>query len=264
MVNFNSTNPVIIQFTPFAGGKFISNCLSLSKYAVPQHTRAAEYLIDTPDDYLFRYETAINSLAPKHDMTNWIALYEYGDMNLYGPAQESWRTGNPTVNYINSITDQLSNSNLKFFICSHRGPGEVLNLLKVWPNATVIVLKNYRKFFDIAAKLKTSNLQPIETRAGNYCKEKYNMLKGHDWPTWEQFENDNYVTDFAEMQQFYLWHLVKNKKMVVDVDSIIFDEELFVDNMQQLYTQLGFDDFNSDAITAFWKRYMSLHVDIAV
>lgn len=264
MVNFNSTNPVIIQFTPFAGGKFISNCLSLSKYAVPQDTRAAEYLINNSDDYQFRLETALNSLAPRHDMLNWISMYEYGDADLYGPVQEIWRTGNPTVNYINSLTEQLSNSNLKFFICSHRGPGEVSNLLKVWPNATVIVLKNYRKFFEIAAKLKTSDLQPIESYAGNYCKEKYNMLKGHDWPTWEQFENDNYITDNTEMQQFYLWHLVKNKKMVVDVDSTIFDEALFISNMQQLYTQLGFDDFNSSAIATFWKRYMSLHVDIAV
>lgn len=52
--------------------------------------------------------------------------------------------------------------------------------------------------------------------------------------------------------------------MVVDVDSTIFDEALFISNMQQLYTQLGFDDFNSSAIATFWKRYMSLHVDIAV
>jgi hypothetical protein len=126
------------------------------------------------------------------------------------------------------------------------------------------MLKNYRKFFDIAAKLKTSNLQPIESYAGNYCKEKYNILKGHDWPTWEQFENDNYITDNDEMQKFYLWHLVKNKKIVVDVDSTIFAAELFISNMQQLYTQLGFDDFDPSAIGKFWKRYMSLHVDIAV
>lgn len=260
MVKFDSKNPVIIQFTPFAGGKFISNCLSLSKHAVPQNKTAAEYLINTPDDYQFRLATALESLPPRYDMINWIALYEYGDMNLYGPVQQLWRTGALTVNYINSITDRLSNSNLKFFICSHNGPDEVLNLLKVWPNASVIVLKNYRKFFKTAAQLKTSNLQPIETYAGNYCKEKYNMLKGNDWPTWEQFERDDYVTNISEMQQFYIWHFVKNKKMVVDVDSTIFNKESFIDGMQKLYTQLEFDDFNSDAIALFWQKYMSLHV----
>jgi len=264
MVNFNSTNSVIIQFTPFAGGKFISNCLSLSKYAVPQDTRAANYLISTPNDYHFRLETALNSLAPRHDMLNWISMYEYGDADLYGLAQEVWRTGNSTVNYINSLTEQLSNSNLKFFICSHRGPGEVLNLLKVWPNSTVVVLKNYRKFLNIAAKLKTSNPQPIELYAGNYCKEKYDVLKGQDWPTWEQFEENNYVTDIAEMQQFYQWHLVKNNKIIVDIDSTIFDKELFILEMKKLYAQLEFDDFDPIAIGKFWKRYMSLHVDIAV
>jgi hypothetical protein len=264
MVNFNTSNPIIIHFPPFAGGKFISNCLSLSKHAVPQNRQAAEYLLNNPNDYAFRLDTALKSLPPKGDMINWIASYEYGDTDLYGSIHKSWRTEKLSTVSVNAITEKLSNSNLKFFICSHEGPCQVLNLLKVWPNATVIILKNCRKFIDIASQLKTSDLQPIESYAGNYCKEKYNVLKGQDWPTWEQFEKNNYLTDISEMQQFYQWHLVKNNKIIVDIDSTIFNKELFILEMKKLYAQLGFDDFDSEAIVKFWERYIALHIDIAV
>ena len=84
MINFNSSNPIIIQFPRFAGGKFISNCLSLSKHAVPQDKTLAEYLLLRPDDYQFRFDNLINTLPPPHDMINWITYYELGDTQFFG------------------------------------------------------------------------------------------------------------------------------------------------------------------------------------
>jgi hypothetical protein len=53
-VNYQSTNPIIMSFPSFTGGKFISNCLSLSKYACPQDPEAAEYLLKNQNDYDYR------------------------------------------------------------------------------------------------------------------------------------------------------------------------------------------------------------------
>ena len=73
MINYNSHNPVIIQFPRFAGGKFISNCLALSKYAVPQDAATARYLLDNPTDYNYRF-ARVNDTLPKTvgKMKNWI------------------------------------------------------------------------------------------------------------------------------------------------------------------------------------------------
>ena len=93
MINFNSDNPIIIQFPRFAGGKFISNCLSLSKHAVPQDKKLAEYLLLHPDDYQFRFDNLVKTLPPPHDMINWIAQYELGDNQLFGSTHLDWRNG---------------------------------------------------------------------------------------------------------------------------------------------------------------------------
>jgi len=33
--------------------------------------------------------------------------------------------------------------------------------------------------------------------------------------------------------------------------------------IQQLYSDLGLDDFNANLVGTFWKSYINLHVDIA-
>lgn len=53
---FNTKNAVIMAFLPFAGGKFLGNCLSLSKDFCLQDPLAAEYLLQNPTDYDYRLE----------------------------------------------------------------------------------------------------------------------------------------------------------------------------------------------------------------
>ena len=267
MINFNSTNPVIIQFPRFAGGKFISNCLSLSEHTVPQDKKLAEYLLLHPNDYEYRFNNLINTLPPKHDMINWIGKYELGDTQLFGAVYLEWHNGNLGNNQINDITSKLSNSNLKFFISCHSGPEQTYNLLKVWPNATIILLINHVKFSNISAKLKgpTDN---IDQYAGNYCKSKYNLLAGIDWPCWEEFEscgfNIKHLTNYpknilTEIGQFYKWHIINTLPLLFDIDSCIFDKNKFLMSIQTLYQDLNLPDFNATLISNFWQKYIEFH-----
>ena len=153
MVNYQSTNPVILQFTRFAGGKFIGQCLALSRHAVPQDKEMAKYLLENPTDYAYRVKCLTQTLPPSlEEMGDWINKYELGDTQLYGPAHQQWKTtGIPVANV---VTELLSNSNQKFFIVNHAYEA-LPNLLNVWPNATIILFTNFRKFFDIAKVLKS-------------------------------------------------------------------------------------------------------------
>jgi hypothetical protein len=70
-INYNSYNPIIIQFPRFAGGKFISNCLALSKHAVPQHSTMAKYLLDNS---IFEKSKFLSAMAKLYEQLGMMIL----------------------------------------------------------------------------------------------------------------------------------------------------------------------------------------------
>jgi hypothetical protein len=270
-INFQSYNPVIIQFPAFAGGKFISNCLALSNGAVPQDSKLVEYLLNYPDDYQYRFNMVINTLpSTQKNMLNWISNYELGDTQLFGPGHLEWKNGNINKQNINKITKKLSNSNLKFFIVSHSGPEEVRNILKIWPNATVLMLINYVKFGTIAHRLKHNIGKYNEQYTGNYCKSMYSQLAGPDWPLWEEFESCGFNIKKlnncpehiqTEMSQYYQWHTVPTDPFLIDIDRHIFNKLQFLKLIHRVYQALELKDFNANMVGKFWQQYMNLHID---
>lgn len=274
MYNFNSPNAIIVYYPSFTGGKFISNCLSLSKHAIPQSAEAGRHLLDHPDDYEFRFNVVMSTLPEKSDMKKWVQQYELGDRNLFIQEDvETWYSGG-----INVVTDtrdiihKIIDHKFDFFITAHGGSfsSETQNLLKVWPNAKVIVLINYEKFWAIASTLKTDRVfNSITDVAGDDCKERYNEIKGISWPSWEEFQTANYNIDLIdvdlsvreEIKQYYKWHLLKNPYFQFDIDNNIFDQDKFLNAMKKLYDQLGYDDFNHDLVGKFWQAYIRLHID---
>lgn len=261
---FDSKNAVILSFPAFSGGKFLSNCLSLSKDACPQDPKAAEYLLNAPDDYDYRSKTILQTLPPEHKMKNW-RHFEFGDLQLYGDASLAWRSG--ISQDPGPLVKKICDSGMKFFICDHSM--EPISLLSVWKNATVIRLINSRRFQDLCLAKKTHNFPEDRTQLnGNYCIEKYEYCRGPDWPDWEEFERYGYdINNFSladrrivdEIGQFYRLHSIKNQVLCFDVDQNYFDVDKFLKAIQCLYEQLGLTDFSAHRLEFFYKKYMSLH-----
>ena len=259
---------IIMSYPRFAGGKFLSNCLSLSKFCCPQDPVSAEYLLDFPDDYEYRLRSVMKTI-PLHrtEMTKWIEKYEFGDTQLYHRAINRWQNG---VNcQPNDLVGRLLRSEFKLFLTAHGGDTHVRNLLKIWPNSTIIKLINHVKFSEISQKLKSTDNKTLEDHAGNYCKQKYQLLAGGDWPSWEEFESVgydvrkllNYREVADEILSFYNWKNIDNTTFLFDVDRVIFNRTKFLEAMEQLYRQLNFTDFDPELVGKFWQSYMSLHVD---
>lgn len=257
-----------MSFPRFAGGKFISNCLSLSKFCCPQDSVSAEYLLGFPDDYEYRLNSIMRTLPAKQsDMINWIEKYEFGDEQLYQNAFGHWKKGIQC--HTNDLVNRLLKSNFKLFLTAHGGDIDVKNLLKAWPDAVIIKLINHTTFSKISQILKSSDNKSIDDYAGNYCKTKYNLLAGPQWPTWEEFESVGYdicrlsgynsVAD--EILTFYNWKDVNNKTLLFDIDSAIFNQTKFLTAIEQLYIDLELSDFKPELVKTFWTSYMSLHVD---
>lgn len=264
-----SENFIILSFPRFAGGKFISNCLSLSRYCCPQDLTTAEYLLTNPEDYDFRLRTVMSTLPPtRSKMINWISQYEFGDREFYGPDVLQWKNG--ICQPPNKLIKLLLDANFKLFLVAHGGDLSVRNLLKVWPKATVIKFVNHVKFSTISKKLKSNNNIELDQYAGNYCKTKYESLAGMDWPSWHEFESSGYNANqfilthpaqiIKEMREFYPEYNT-DTQIIFDVDSCIFNQYKFLTSMEALYQKLNFDDFNADLITKFWQAYIDLHID---
>lgn len=263
-----NNNFIILNFPKFAGGKFISNCLSLSRYCCPQDPTTAEYLLENPLDYEYRFRAIMSTLPPTREkMINWISQYEFGDHRLYGSCVTQWQHGinqKPT-----ELVKSLLTANFKLFLTAHGGDTLVRNLLKIWPQSTVIKLINHTKFSTISQKLKSNDSTSLDEYAGNYSKAKYALLSGPSWPTWEEFESvgydiyqlPNYHNNADEISTFYNWKDINNRSILFDVDRSIFNRSCFLSAMKLLYEKLNLTDYNAELVDKFWQSYMALHVD---
>ena len=280
-INFNADNLIIVWYPQYAGGKFIMNCLSLSRHCTPIEIESCKHLLNYPTDYNYRLAKILSTLPSKDNMTEWLS-YEfhtgkfYGADNSSGPELLAFKrmySGKlrDTGPY-QSIT-QLIDKNINFF-AETRGDGKILSqYLSLWPNAKIIKLINVEKFQTLAVynKQKNNIKRPMSYYCGNECKEKYDSFKGNDWPDWEIFEKNDYNIDkvakhvtisdkiVAEIKQFYSWHTISNPIFNIDVDETYFDKEKFFIQIRKLYDWLGYDDFNETLLSRYYTAYIDLH-----
>lgn len=229
--------PIIVHFPAYAGGKFISNCLSYSNMCMLCDEKSIN---DTLLPAKVKHLRILNTLPSPKDMENWLN-FEFGE-----------------VTKVCSISKLLAN-NRYFFITVH-------NLINTqyWVNVfgskcNVISIVNARKFQKIAASLKDpGGRRPVDF--GNECEEKYNYLKGPDWPDWEEFENFGYQSGISEIQEFYPV-LKVTKHLIFNLDSVIFDRTKFLIHIEELYKQLKLTDFNKVKcyIDDYYQQYIKLH-----
>lgn len=258
---------VIVSFPRFAGGKFIINCLALSRHCCAPDLATAKHLLVHPNDCQFRLERILATIPPSlSEMKKWTTTYEFSDVQLYGKAFEHWEAGIDAS--ANSLVYQLIQNNIKMFLTSHGGDHAVRNLYKVWPKSPIIKLTNHRRFSTISQRLKSDCTRSLDFYAGNYCESKYNQLSGPDWPSWKCFESMGYnpyrllgpgkhIRD--EMLEFYNWSDIDGSEYVIDVDDCYFDLSKFLETIQNLYQWLELDDFCPDLITTYWRSYMKMH-----
>jgi hypothetical protein len=299
--NFNSDNLLVMWYPQYAGGKFIMNCLSLSRHCVPLEAEACQHLLIHPTDYKYRLDKILSTLPPKHKMSQWLS-YEFHTGNFY---EQNYKSDSNLVhkstNAVKSLAEhhfmpiistfkrihsgmvreagidqlilQLIDKNIDFFAESRGNVEVVKQYLLMWPNSKIIKLINFKKFQSLAADKKqpTNRENLLSYYSGNECQEKYESIKGADWPTWEIFEKNDYNVDKVAMQvnipteivteikQFYPWHNISNPIFNIDVDDTYFDKDKFFMQMQKLYGWLGYDDFNETLLSKYYTTYIDLH-----
>jgi len=221
---------VLMHFPSFAGGKFIVNCLSLSKHSLVMNGQSVDYLISNPTDYEYRLNEVLSTLPLPENILDWLVTCEFGDDVMYG--LDYWKKC--SAGLIVEPTDrvlQIANSNMLFFMTVH-DIESILGIMNNWKDAFVISLINHVKFQTLSHSLKAVD-RIIDN--GNVSEKKYNELRGMSWPSWDEFQYIGYNINalggkypksiLDEINTFYPFRNI-TKQYVFDIDSCIFDESI--------------------------------------
>ena len=237
---------ILMHFPAYSGGKFIANCLSLSKHTQPMTLQQLDYLSSVQDDYECRLNLVLQTL-PAHDKISEWQKYEFSDFEFH-------KTDN-SIKIYNSLDHFRT-----IHSCSN-----IEEWLQLHENIVIITLVNIVKFQKLAYTLKDPNKKrsiglDIETQ------KKYEIVKGDNWPDWKQVESVGYNTSklqgfsqevIEEMQNFY--PITHSNHYCFDIDETIFIKNKFMNAMHELYDKLEYDDFNERLIEIYWKKYINLH-----
>lgn len=275
MINFNTNKIVILYYPPFAGGRFIANCLALSKHAVHQEKFLA-FL-----DVNFNKNT--NALAIYTELHERYKTYAGQDW----PTFEKFLDGEKTkYDFVNIELDHPKTRILKWiFETSKKIDFKEIEYYdykiqsSCWslPNDSSKI-KNWVSY-EFSCRLLFGQ---SDTTSNNYNENfiipnlsmgfKHFFIVAHNkpqlinilskWPNALIVELVNYVK-FQKLAAFLKNGLVKsteaaNSKITFSMENI-FCRTRFLNSMEALYQGLGYTDFNKKLVDTFYTEYVKLH-----
>lgn len=230
-IDLTSPNLILLYYPPFAGGKFVSNSLSLSRYCILPDIKFAPldlgYTTFDNSYYEFKLNAVLSTLPPPDQVRNW-RRYEFKEYMIHGLYNNDY--GEYELNYFQNfkftpLLENLLKSNRDHCFVSHYH-NVALGFKSVWANCKIITLVNWFKFIKIAGTLKHS--------------ENEDIIKHLD-----------YLID----HQTSLPH----QSYIFDVDNSMFNRRNYLLSMKILYDGLGYDDHNPDLLSKYYDEYRFLH-----
>jgi hypothetical protein len=252
---------IIVSYPSLSGGKFLINSLALSQHAVLQHCDLTE--LDSKEK--------LDLLCDRYDSTHntWTDI-DLGCGELFGVDQSP---GVPIDQEYHGIIVDLIKQQKYFFVVTH-ALDHLAHVLKIWPNAKVIHFTNCQEFIlTYRWPLSQPHLIPQMRALKNWWKRH----KKVDWParppcTIIEFQKPEYQR-IAEHINSIKSILAKPlaKEGYPKYQTLLgatnwnhqWDAEWYLDwgqyrlHIEMLYTQLGFDDFDSDKIRKLYDCWIS-------
>jgi len=238
--NMNNSD-IVMAFPAYAGGKFISNCLCLSKHCLPMYEG---FDFTKVNDYEYRLDTVLKTLPHSINMDKW-QTYEFGEHNM---SSKFYKTA--------------KSMNLRCFRTMHSFNARVLS---DWDPCEIVKLIHYNKFRKLAYSLKKANKNDLRS---DEDRINYNQVAGAEWPTYEEmvacgFDTRKLHKDYSkilidEVNEYYPIGKTLYSMHLFD-QSTIFDKELFLNEMSNLYLNLNLDDYDRKLTCIFYEKYATLH-----
>jgi len=226
---------VAVNFRPGAGGKFIQNCLGLSKHCLLKKLEWANWQIDCPvinANYYRQKLTWALTTVPSISIVDLCAsgigieyplwlTYELSDRDFFSRWFNDDEMHNFSTQMISPIFAKAAQNNKWVTYSVHSYDG-TKNLSLIWPTVKHVYLTPADKFADTWLPYKNPEL----------------ASRDDDW------SNCSTPPDEA----FYF-----------DIDNTIHNEQKFLDQMSKLYSWLGWDDFAQTFVPEYYRAYISIH-----
>ena len=214
---------IIFNFPAGAGGKMLQNCVSLSRHCVLTKLEYALWQLKYVGDFDPNFY---------QQKLGWVLeTLPTKDEMIHWVGYELGETLLYGINFLefnkhipvpNKEIYKLADKKLWSTVTVHNF-GAVEHYINYWPNIKYVSLINNKIFAKKSLFLKNPNL-------------KFD----NDW------EN--------------LGHTPSGIGFKFDIDNTIYDTNKFLDQVEKLYEYLEFDDFQRDLISAYYSKYIELHV----
>lgn len=207
---------VAVNFVPGSGGKFIQNCLALSRHCVIKDPGYARWQIDRPfNGLLYDQKLAwlLKTIPPQELMHNWLQ-YELRDDHFFGRIFSDTDSGEPLPQLFDDIA--LKSQWVTYSAHSH---GSAKHVERHWPEVRYLCVVNADRFIADWAEIKNHNTTNL----------------GTNWQTPE-----------------YLG-------FKFDMDSCIYNESAFLEQMRNVYKWLRWSDFDLAPIAEYYRAYIAIH-----
>ena len=214
---------IIFNFPAGAGGKMLQNCVSLSRHCVLTKLEYALWQLKYVGDFDPNFY---------QQKLGWVlATLPTKDEMIHWLEYELGETLLYGINFLefnkhipvpNKEIYKLADKKLWSTVTVHNF-GAVEHYINYWPNIKYVSLINNKIFAKKSLFLKNPNL-----------------TFDSDW------EN--------------LGHTPSGVGFKFDIDNTIYDTNKFLDQVEKLYEYLEFDDFQRDLISAYYSKYIELHV----
>ena len=214
---------IIFNFPAGGGGKMLQNCVSLSRHCVLTKLEYALWQLKYVGDFDPNFY---------QQKLGWVlATLPTKDKMIHWLEYELGETLLYGINFLefnkhipvpNKEIYKLADKKLWSTVTVHNF-GAVEHYINYWPNIKHVSLINNKIFAKKSLFLKNPNL-----------------TFDSDW------EN--------------LGHTPSGVGFKFDIDNTIYDTNKFLDQVEKLYEYLEFDDFQRDLISAYYSKYIELHV----
>lgn len=217
-----TTTDICLFYLPCSGGKFIANCLALSRHVLCNDATLAKQDLDSnvynEEYYQFKLKSILSSL-PKNFLVDrqWKEFTEL---------DRPWNS-DPRAQSVVKLAREKNR-----ILCHIAHFNDMLDMhLNRLPDLKICKLVNFKKFNYLCFTLK---IQHIE---GMLNTDPEIHAEGFDH--WLETSRPGDIT--------------------VDMDSLIYQPDTFLPQIKQLYDYFGLEDFRPDLLTEFYNQYKPLH-----
>ena len=209
---------VVLCYPRGSGGKILMSCLSLNNHTVFQHRRLAKLQLQGK----FTYKDKIDYLRQQLDLS--IKDKIWTDMGISAKQLFNFITRDYSYEYpeflshvMSPVVKEIIAQDLNIVTGSHSTLG-LQDFLKFWPNAKVIIFKNYRNFMDFRLKEVRTSL----------VYEYWNRIKAPQWPEHppvnltELGNLPKHVFDDLE-QRFDMVEIIEEQTKLNDLEQLSYD-----------------------------------------